>query len=532
MMQRFALALFLLLPPIVLAQYRTAQQEQQYLLRLQKQYSPYLTLDTIGISAGGLPILVAKVHFSPSDTLPAVLVVGGIHPGDLTSTYVCVSLLEQVLQRGMKQKELYRTCELYFIPRLSPDPLEGYFQTPQREYFGNWEPEDSDRDGLIDEDDVEDLDGDGKIRWMRIFHPSGGWTYHPDDSLLNKPADTARGEVAHFSIAPEGKDTDGDGMWNEDPKGGVNIDRNFTYRYAPYHPGHGRHAFSAPEVRAIASFLFTHPQILAVLCFTPYDNLHFPWKIRYPHSITQPNRFRTDSLVYQNIVHQLRPLIPYTGERSVPPGSFGEWLIYHAGRFSFCAPAWSYPPADSNRASEESVELRALRWIQQHDPDKFQNWQLFPHPDVPYDSVFIGGFAPFALWTAPADSLPHLTDRWLPVLSKLAELLPRITIRHWTEALHRQKGAVHRVTIEISNEGVFPTHTQIGRAVRALQPLHITVQTQREQKLLNKPDHFLIPDPLVGRERKRISLVILGSGTVTVRISSPSAGSKTIRIPL
>ena len=45
-------------------------------------------------------------------------------------------------------------------------------------------PEDNDRDGLVDEDDVDDLDGDGAITQMRIRDPQGRWKPHPHLSGL------------------------------------------------------------------------------------------------------------------------------------------------------------------------------------------------------------------------------------------------------------------------------------------------------------------------------------------------------------
>jgi hypothetical protein len=40
---------------------------------------------------------------------------------------------------------------------------------------------DDDRDGKINEDGFDDLDGNGEITWMRIESPIGEYRTHPDD---------------------------------------------------------------------------------------------------------------------------------------------------------------------------------------------------------------------------------------------------------------------------------------------------------------------------------------------------------------
>jgi len=354
--------------PLSAHTFRSAQSEIQLLHQFASRYPEILQIDTIGITHSGIPILAVKLSAASTDTVPAVLFVGGIAPTDLTSPAVCVGLLQQFLARWDSIQSLLQDRAIYFIPRLSPEPLEGFFAHPQRAYPGNWHPEDEDRDGQVDEDDVEDLDGDGVIRWMRVYDvPDAEWTYHPDDSALARTVDRDRGEVGAFQLLLEGRDSDQDLQINEDQRGGVNIDRNFTHRYQPYRPHHGRHPFSEPETRSIGFFLFQHPEILVVFGWTSYDNIHFPWRLRYPQNPTKPNRFRKDSLAYRQLVQRLDSLCPFVGEETVPPGSFGEWVFYDAGRLSLCAPAWAYPAVDTMTlpGEIEPVEIRALRWAQQ-----------------------------------------------------------------------------------------------------------------------------------------------------------------------
>ncbi len=529
-----AIALFLGYTIPLLAQtFRPARSEEALLHQLAARYPEIMRIDTIGVTHSGIPILAVKLSAMPADTLPAVLFVGGIAPTDITSPAVCVGLLQRFLARWDSVQALLQGRAVYFIPRLSPEPLEGFFERPQRAYVGNVHPEDEDRDGQVDEDDVEDLDGDGVIRWMRIYDvPEAEWTYHPDDSALAQKVDRARGEVGAFQFLPEGRDNDGDLQINEDQRGGVNIDRNFTHRYQPYRAHHGRHPFSEPETRAIGFFLFQHPEILVVFGWTPYDNIHFPWRLRYPENPTKPNRFRKDSLAYRRLVQRLDSLCPFVGEETVPPGSFGEWVFYDAGRLSLCAPAWAYPAVDTMTlpGEIEPVEIRALRWAQQQqDTVLFRPWRSITHPDFPDQRVEVGGFAPFALWNPPPDTLPLLPQRWMPVALELLRQLPRLRL---SAQVKQEQAGVYRVDLVVRNIGELPTHTVVGRAVRALRPLHVRVHLAKGQHLLNRPKHFVLPQPLQPGEQQRLSLWIVGRGTTKITVGSSSAGRQTVSVRL
>ena len=101
-------------------------------------------------------------------------------------------------------------------------------------------PRDDDRDGLVDEDFPDDLDGDGNICRMRRKDPFGQWKTDPEDPRLMvrvKP-----GEKGEWTmLGEEGLDNDGDGKVNEDARGlprrqpqlGRGTGRRPTSRQAP-----------------------------------------------------------------------------------------------------------------------------------------------------------------------------------------------------------------------------------------------------------------------------------------------------------
>ena len=64
-------------------------------------------------------------------------------------------------------------------------------------------------------------------------------------------------------LGTEGIDNDGDGLVNEDPPGGYDMNRNWPADWQPDHiqPGAGDYPLCWPETRAVARFLLDHPNV-------------------------------------------------------------------------------------------------------------------------------------------------------------------------------------------------------------------------------------------------------------------------------
>ena len=162
---------------------------------------------------------------------------------------------------------------IYVVPRLNPDGAERVVRGPGSPFRTNLRAMDRDRDGRSNEDGPEDLDGDGVTTLMRVVDGEATLVADEKDARLSRRADPAKGERAAFSEKSEGIDNDGDGRLNEDPPGGVNLNRNWPYRWAEFDPEAGFSPASEPEVRALIEFVFDHPEIALVWSFGLNDNL-------------------------------------------------------------------------------------------------------------------------------------------------------------------------------------------------------------------------------------------------------------------
>ncbi|MFV8227118.1 hypothetical protein ACNKXV_14300, partial [Christiangramia aquimixticola] len=93
-------------------------------------------------------------------------------------------------------------------------------------------------DGLLDEDPEEDLDGDGIIYQMRKKASTqeekekANFVIDPKDpkGRLMKRTFPGKGD---YLVYTEGIDNDGDGSYNEDGIGGLDLHRNYPENWRP-----------------------------------------------------------------------------------------------------------------------------------------------------------------------------------------------------------------------------------------------------------------------------------------------------------
>ena len=97
-------------------------------------------------------------------------------------------------------KNLLNKTTFYIFPNMSPDAMEQYFASLRYERQGNSTATDDDRDGNSNEDDYDDLDGNGKITWMRVESAVGTHRVHPNDPRVLIKADISKGEKGTYLV--------------------------------------------------------------------------------------------------------------------------------------------------------------------------------------------------------------------------------------------------------------------------------------------------------------------------------------------
>jgi hypothetical protein len=225
---------------------------------------------------------------------------------------------------------------------------------------------------------------------------------HPDDARLMKEAEAHKGESGNYALYWEGTDDDGDGFYNEDGPGGVDLNRNFQHEYPHNQSDAGPHMVSELESRALLDFMISHRNIAMVLTYGETDNLvsaptssgalasqtgvllfdyanesygaadtvgTFPISVpgrRFgfgmggyfrrgaaaaprPLEGRQPNKtiHRSDIEYFKAVGEEYREItgIEKVAATRVPKGAFFEYAYFQFGVPSFSTPGWGLPEA-------------------------------------------------------------------------------------------------------------------------------------------------------------------------------------------
>lgn len=161
----------------------------------------------------------------------------------------------------------------YIVPTINPDARNNYMKAANTGSSprAGMIPLDDDRDGLFDEDGLEDLDGDGSVTRMRRKNPNGNMIVDPKDPrmMIQIGPDDVVTVQRYENLGSEGIDNDGDGRVNEDRPGYYDPNRDWAWKWQPDYIQGGayKYPFSAPETRAVADFVLKHPNIAGAQSF-------------------------------------------------------------------------------------------------------------------------------------------------------------------------------------------------------------------------------------------------------------------------
>lgn len=277
------ISFFLIMTPLPAAQaetsFRSPTEAAAGLKSLAGKFPEICRLSSIGKSYGGQEILVLEIaagkNRDKASDRPAVLVAANSEGLHLAGTDAALQLAETLLSAYGKDKpwtDFLNRNAVYIIPLLNPEAAAAYFSKPRLEKTFNNRPVDEDNDGLVDEDGPEDLNGDGLITMMRFKSPEGRWIIDPRETRLMRLADPKKGEKGEYLLYTEGLDNDGDGLFNEDGPGGVEINRNFPHDFEYFQKRAGLYPVSEPETEALLKFMFDR-NIALVINFSTENNL-------------------------------------------------------------------------------------------------------------------------------------------------------------------------------------------------------------------------------------------------------------------
>lgn len=527
-------ALFLFSVSLQAQDYNNANQLAQRLKQLAGS-SPDVKLESITKTDGGKDIWMLTLGKGDVDSKPAMAVVGGVEGAHVLGVEMAVRFAEGIVKDNASVLD---HTTFYVFPNMSPDATEQYFAKLKYERSGNAKQTDDDRDGKLNEDPFEDLNGDGIVTWMRVEDATGDWITHPADSRVMIKANKTEGEKGKYKIFTEGMDNDKDGSFNEDGEGGVHFRKNLTYEYPYFVAGSGEHSVSEKENRALLDLLYTKWNLYGVFTFGPGNNLSSPWKF---------NRAGASKRVVTSILSEDADLNKFisdaynktTGMKNAPAsgeqgGDFLQWAYFHFGRLSLGTPGWWAPTVKDEEGAvankDKNQEVNFLRWAAQENlSNYFVDWKEISHPDFPNQKVEVGGIAPFKMNNPPMSMVEEASKKNNDFIVELVGMQADVKLVNLkSEAVGK---GMTRITVDVYNAGTLPTHTQMGTRSRWLRPIIVELKLGKDQEAISGRKIMTINN-LDGDGSQQFTWLVKGKGSVQIEAGAPHAGVDNVTVNL
>jgi hypothetical protein len=436
---------------------------------------------------------------------------------------------------------------MYIMPKLNPDGSDHYLTKPDG-MRSSVRPHDSDRDGSLDEDPPEDLDGDGYILQMRLRDDTGPMKTSAEDPRLMVRAEV--GEAGEWRTYSEGIDNDGDGRFNEDGTGGLDINRNWPSQWQQEHiqGGAGPYPLSEPETRAVAEFLLSHRNVTGIInhhmagnfVYRPPTALHFDPVTGEEQPMSQADLavFNFFGAKYTELING-QNVTPVFG-RGGPPRYGAIWgVMIGWGYDHFGVPSWvpemgSYAPFCDYDDDGNASDVERLRWNDEEmDGKLFVDWKPFDHPQL--GQVEIGGWVS-KIYDPDRGSYTNVMTTPGPVFEEflaehtawnnwMASMSPLVRVTEVEAA--RVESGIMKITARVQNQGYLPTNVT-DQAIRNRTAKTVKVSIELNGAELVFGDETVDIGHLQGNrsEPETVEWMIRSTGGGTPRVTVTAVSEK------
>jgi hypothetical protein len=423
----------------------------------------------------GLPIpffTLGKSGPLPLRERPTLVLVGAPDGLSRSGSEAVLAILDALLERPQALPE---GLAVLAVPLASPEALQRAFDERKRglPQGGNAVLVDEDGDLVADEDPPDDLDGDGQVLWMLLEEPRGPLVRGADPRFLvpARPGDGPR-----YRLVREGRDDDGDGLFNEDGPGGVVIDRNFPVGWSgPRHdPLGGATPLSEPEAVALAEQLLARRVYAALVFQGHHGGVVLPGAgdparraPSLPLAADLPAFERLARVAAERLGRSAVPLRAWqVRDSAAGAGAFADWAYTVAGALALEIAPWG-PDVESRAAPRARSETELVsgpgallvndaQWVRWLDEERggigFCDW----HP-VELESgvrVLVGGWEPETVDSPPEESLPRAIAGCDALAIEFLKAAPTLDVEF--EAVER-RGELVRLVARVRNRGLVPT---------------------------------------------------------------------------
>lgn len=536
------------------------------LLRLEKAFPKFLKYSSIGKSYEGRDIMLMTINnpdTGPESSKAAMYIEANVHGNEIQGAEICLYTIWYLMENYGRIDNITRLVDervFYIVPTVNPDGRQ-YFMSPGTSGGRSGHvPVDDDNDGLFDEDDVDDLNGNGVIEQVVKYVPGQG-THRKSaaDPRILEPAPAGK-PGDYVLLGTEGIDNDGDGRINEDPPGGYDPNRNFASDWQPNYIQGGSmdYPFQLPEARAVNDFLLAHPNIAGVQSYHNSGGMILrgpgaEWMGEYPASDVQ---------VYDELGRNGERILPFyryiviwSGLYTVH-GGFIDWTNDGLGILSFSNELWntgqyftSPELKEQQRNPGSPINPRVSSFFFDdylEFGDEFNEWKEFDHPV--YGKVEIGGWKKYQGRIQPRFMGEEVCHRNMAFSLYQADEMPQMAAGEAT--VESLGGGVYRVRVDFTNKKLIPTIlakaaqnnvvrpdllTAGGRNVEVLSAAWVRDKIRPgPTQLIDQPDpaRIIVRNGHPGRTTRTIEYIVRGSGEMIVTYSSVKGGTATKTVTL
>ncbi|HEV2855486.1 MAG TPA: M14 family metallopeptidase [Thermoanaerobaculia bacterium] len=516
-------------------------------------YPKWTKLESLGKSIQGRDLWMITLNnpaTGPELSKPAMYIDGNTHANEVQGAEAALYTVDYLLKnygRLPRVTEMMDRSVFYILPVVNPDGRALWFKGPSDADFPRtvMVPVDDDRDGQLDEDGFDDVDGDGYITGMRKKVPLGQGTHRLDPKDPRLLVQVEPGELGDWiQIGREGYDNDGDGRVNEDTVGYVDPNRTWGFSWEPEYvqAGAGSYPLSIPETRAIATWALAHPNVGAVQSYHNNGQMI----LRGPGAKADPPYPPQDLKVYdllgkegEKLLPGYRYLISWKDLYTVH-GATTDHFYSTLGALAFTNEMYN-PPADFDKngevSDEEMMKFNDLlsmgrQWV---------DWHPYNHPQ--YGPIEIGGFKRDVGRVPEGWALEDETHRSNAFVLFNAYHLPRLSIGEPT--VRKVGDGLWKLQVPVLNDRGIPSMT----AVAVNNKLHRQdVATIAGAKVLSsgivndpfldkidlqehRPERLMVPG-VEGMSTRTLFFLVQGDGEVTVSYDSLKGGKVSKKIAL
>lgn len=453
--------------------------------KLAAAHPDLIKLSSIGKSYQGREMWVLTVtDFKKGrpEEKPGFYLDGNIHSNEIQGTEMALYTawyLAETYNSIAFIKALLGDKVFYIVPTINPDARDYYMKSPNSQHSprSGMIPVDNDRDGLVDEDGYNDLDGDGNIATMIRKSPAGRFKKDPTNPkrLIRVKSD----ELGEYEIlGPEASDKDGDGRVGEDGPGYYDPNRDWAWKWQPNYIQGGayRYPFSLPENRNVRDFVYAHPNIAGAQSFHNYGGMI----LRGPGAIEDVDTYNAEDIsIYDAIGKKGETLIPgykyyvvYKDLYSVWGGEL-DWFYGSRGVYTFSNELFTsqqYFQKDMGELFEtdEAYDFdKALLF-----GDGVIEWKELTHPQ--YGRIEVGGVKKNFTRVHPGFLLESDAHRNMSFCIYHAYHMPKLEVAEISEK-NLGNGLIE-VTAVVVNKRMIPTHASHDVRNKIERPDYISLE--------------------------------------------------------